>query len=233
MTHIILLLAGSSTRFGGDTPKQFIKVKNHYIFEYPLFTFDNLKETNDIYLVINKDYENFIKEYLLTHSFKHNVKYVLGGSTRQESVFNALNSVKNLAKPDDFVLIHDACRALIKEENILELINTLKTNEGATIATPLIDSLCKEENGNILNSINRNHLYKLQTPQAFKFAIIYQAHLKAKESNNFTFLDDTSIAMSCGAKIKIVEGSELNFKITTKDDLKIFEKLAEDIDFGK
>ena len=233
MTHLILLLAGSSTRFGGDTPKQFIQVKNHYIFEYPLNTFDALKEIDNIYLVVSKEYENFIKEYLLTHSFKHNVKYVLGGSTRQESVFNALNSVKNLAKPEDFVLIHDACRALIQKENILNLVEELKRNDATTIATPLIDSLCKEEDGNILNSINRNHLYKLQTPQAFKFAIIYQAHLKAKESNNFTFLDDTSIAMSCGAKIKIVEGSELNFKITTKDDLKIFEKLAEDIDFGK
>ena len=72
----------------------------------------------------------------------------------------------------------------------------------------------------------------LQTPQAFKFDIIYKAHQKARENKELTYTDDTSLLLATGAKIKLVEGSIFNFKITVKDDLTLFEKLVEGYDFG-
>lgn len=231
MTSVFILLAGKSTRLGGDTPKQYIKIKGKYVFEYSLLTFDSLKEIDQIFLVCDKEHQNFLNEFLLTRTFKHPLNVILGGSTRQESVFNCLKSVQSSSKSDDLVLFHDACRPLIRKHEIRALLETLKEYEAASIATPLYDSLCKESNRIVEKSMKRDNLMKLQTPQGFKFDIIYKAHLEAKKNSNFSFTDDTSVLASNGTKIKLVDGSIFNFKITTKDDLKMFEALAEGFDF--
>ena len=215
MTYVFLLLAGKSTRFGGETPKQFLKVKNKYIFEYPLKTFDELREIDKIILVCDKKHFSFLSDFVKTHQFNHEVSLILGGNTRQESVYNGLKSLQNLANFNDKVLFHDA------------LINTLDEFYGASLAIPLYDSLCKENHKVIDISIKRENLMKLQTPQGFKFDIIYKAHQKAQESENFSYTDDTSLLMANGVKIKLVDGSIFNFKITTKDDLILFERLLE------
>ena len=119
-----------------------------------------------------------------------------------------------------------------RRHEILDLLNALNSYKAASIATPLFDSLCKEKNGIIDKSIKRENLMKLQTPQGFKFDIIYKAHQKAQESENFSYTDDTSLLMANGVKIKLVDGSIFNFKITTKDDLILFERLLEGFDFG-
>ena len=232
MTYVFLLLAGKSTRFGGEIPKQFLKVKNKYIFEYPLKTFDELDEIDKIVLVCDKEHFSFLSDFIKTHQFNHDVSLILGGNTRQESVYNGLKSLQNLANFNDKVLFHDACRPLVRKSEIINLINTLDEFNGASLAIPLYDSLCKENHKVIDLSIKRENLMKLQTPQGFKFDIIYKAHQKARESENFSYTDDTSLLMANGVKIKLVDGSIFNFKITTKDDLILFERLLEGFDFG-
>ena len=232
MNYVFLLLAGKSLRFGGETPKQFLKIKNKYIFEYSLDTFDSLYEIDEIFLVADQEHQLFLNEFLKTKKFAHKITTILGGATRQESVFNGLKTLQNLANFDDNVLFHDACRPFIRRHEILDLLTALNSYKAASIATPLFDSLCKEKNGIIDKSIKRENLMKLQTPQGFKFDIIYKAHKLAKESNQSTYTDDTSLLASQGVQIKLVKGSIFNFKITTKDDLILFEKLLEEFDFG-
>ena len=232
MTYVFLLLAGKSTRFGGEIPKQFLKVKNKYIFEYPLKTFDDLNEIDKITLVCDKEHFSFLSDFIKTHEFNHDVSLILGGDTRQESVYNGLKSLQKFANFNDKVLFHDACRPLVRKSEIINLINTLDEFYGASLAIPLYDSLCKENHKFIDISIKRENLMKLQTPQGFKFDIIYKAHKLAKESNQLTYTDDTSLLASQGVQIKLVKGSIFNFKITTKDDLILFEKLLEEFDFG-
>ena len=231
MNYVFLLLAGKSLRFGGDTPKQFLLVNNQYIFEYPLKTFDSLKEIAKIFLVCDEEHYSFLNNYLKTQKFNHEVSLVLGGKTRQESVYNGLKTLQNSTISGDNVLFHDACRPLVRRHEILDIIKALNTYEGASLAVPLFDSLCKENNMIIDKSIKRENLMKLQTPQAFKFDIIYKAHKKAIEMKENSYTDDTSLLLANGARIKLVEGSIFNFKITTKDDLILFNKLVEGYDF--
>ena len=231
MTYVFLLLAGKSTRFGGEIPKQFLKVKHKYIFEYPLKTFDDLDEIDKITLVCDKEHFSFLSDFIKTHRFNHDVSLILGGNTRQESVYNGLKSLQKFANFNDKVLFHDACRPLVRKSEIINLINTLDEFYGASLAIPLYDSLCKENHKVIDISIKRENLMKLQTPQGFKFDIIYKAHLEAAQSKDFSFTDDTSILASKGIKIKLIKGSVYNFKITTKDDLVLFENIVGDFDF--
>ena len=231
MISVFILLAGKSSRFGGATPKQFLKIKNKYIFEYSLETFDSIKNNNEISLVVDGEHYAFLTKFISQKTYNHNINIILGGNTRQESVFNSLKTLQNSTISSKIVLFHDACRPLIRRREINELIETLKDNDAASIAVPLIDSLCKAENSYIKEPIKRENLYQLQTPQGFKFDIIYKAHLEAAQSKDFSFTDDTSILASKGIKIKLIKGSVYNFKITTKDDLVLFENIVGDFDF--
>ena len=231
MISTFLLLAGKGTRFGGNIPKQYLQVKNKYIFEYSLGTFDSLKEIDKIYLVCDEEHEIFLKNFLKNNKFNHDISVILGGKSRQESVYNSLKSLQNLSIFDDLVLFHDACRPLVRKHEILNLIYDLKTYDGASLSLPLYDSLCEEDNLLIKKSIKREKLRKLQTPQGFKFGIIYKAHLEALKNHDLSFTDDTSLLTYMGKKVKLVDGSIFNFKITTKDDLILFEKILEGFDF--
>ena len=119
----------------------------------------------------------------------------------------------------------------MRRHEILNLLNELKTNDGASLAVPLYDSLCKGENKIIASSLDRKNLVKLQTPQGFKFDIIYSAHERALKNGELNFTDDTSLLTKLGSKVKLVEGSAFNFKITTSEDLLLFKKIVEGFNF--
>ena len=231
MTCAFILLAGSSQRFGGNTPKQFIKIKNKYLFEFCLDTFDSLKEIEKIFLVCDKTHLVFLTNFIKTSKYNHEIGIILGGQTRQESVYNSLKAMQNSHIFCDYVLFHDACRPLVRRHEILNLLNELKTNDGASLAVPLYDSLCKGENKIIASSLDRKNLVKLQTPQGFKFDIIYSAHERALKNGELNFTDDTSLLTKLGSKVKLVEGSAFNFKITTSEDLLVFKKIVEGFNF--
>ena len=199
MISVFILLAGKSSRFGGATPKQFLKIKNKYIFEYSLETFDSIKNIDEISLVVDGEHFAFLTKFISQKTYNHNINIILGGNTRQESVYNSLKTLQNSTISSKIVLFHDACRPLIRRREINELIDALKDNDAASIAIPLI--------------------------------IIYKAHLDAAQSKDFSFTDDTSILASKGIKIKLIKGSVYNFKITTKDDLVLFENIVGDFDF--
>ena len=228
MNHAILLLAGSGTRLTKTEPKQFIKINNKFLFEYSLDIFNKLERINEIVLVIRKDDEDFISSFINSYQAKKKIRMVIGGSSRQESVYNALKSIDGYAKKHDNILIHDACRPNITERLLIELIDTLDKADAVSAATPIRDSLCKAENNKIEKSLSRINIFALQTPQAFKFDIIYSAHLEAKERGQFNYTDDTSLVKEKGIDVQIVDGGLFNFKITTFDDLFLFKKLVED-----
>ena len=89
MNHAILLLSGSGTRLTKTEPKQFIKINNKFLFEYSLDIFNKLERINEIVLVIRKDDEDFISSFISSYPMKKEIRIVIGGSTRQESVYNA------------------------------------------------------------------------------------------------------------------------------------------------
>lgn len=228
MIYALLMMAGSSTRMGLNVPKQYIEINGKYLFEYPLETFDNNKSIERIILIINPDYYNVVHTVINSKKFKHKVEIVFGGSTRQESVYNALKFLYDDEKTTnkDYVLIHDACRVLLTERLLNEIIANLEENISVVPALCSTDSICYSNSAKYIEkSLDRSKYYLLQTPQAFNLYFIFKAHKNAIKDNTNNFTDDTSLAIISNGKVKIINGDKFNFKVTTYEDLFIIKKL--------
>lgn len=204
----ILLAAGQGKRFGEK--KQFIKLKGEPLFQYSINTINKIDEITDVILVLPEEDIERIKIF----SFK-NIKKVIGGKERQDSVYNALQEISNA----DIVIVHDTARPFATEKMFLDGIKNIKKGfDGSITAIPSKDTIKKVKENKVIETLKRDELYIIQTPQTFKFDILKKAHEKAKQEN-FLGTDDSSLVERIGVNITINEGSILNFKITTKEDL--------------
>ena len=211
----ILLAGGKGSRFGEK--KQFIKLKGEPLFQFSLNTINKIDEITDIILVLPEEDLERIKVF----SFK-NVKKVAGGKERQDSVKNALDTIDYA----DIVIVHDTARPFATESMFVDGINNVKKGyDGSITAIPARDTIKKVKDKTVLQTLNRDELYIIQTPQTFRFDILKKAYQKAYE-NNFYGTDDSSLVERIGGKITINKGSILNFKITTKEDLILANCLA-------
>lgn len=206
----IILVAGDSTRFKSSTPKQFYLLNGKPLFWYALEPFAKAKNINKLVVVAKKEHFEEIKKYV-----PNDIALIEGGKTRFESVDNALNYLSKELKDDDRVLIHDGARPFVSEEQINNLLQTLDINEAATLAIKVEDTLGIVNNNYLEKIVDRNNAYRIQTPQAFRFKTILNAH-KFKQDNP---TDDTQLCLSLGIKVAILLGSKKINKITTIEDL--------------
>lgn len=215
----LILSAGSSTRFGGTIKKQFYELKGKPVLFYSLNAFNKSKLIDEIVVVTAKEDIGQVKELISKYNFKKVKCVVEGGNSRQESVECGLNKLD-----DGIVLIHDSARPLIDEEIISSLVDALKDNDGATPAIKSVDTLIKVKDGELVSFEDRESLYRIQTPQAFKLNVIKEAHKKYKNQNA---TDDTQLVKLLGYKIKIVPGKEQLLKLTRLEDTNALEAYIE------
>lgn len=229
MNYFILLLGGEGIRTKNKTPKQFLKINNKEIFIYPLEEILKNKKINEIILVVNKKYLNHVNKIISEKFYKENIYIVDAGKTRQQSVFNALNFIKteNKNTKNIKVIIHDSARPLLNNKKINLEINKLNDVNAITTYLKIYESVAHSNDMKIINNyLNRNEIILIQTPQAFKFDIIYKAHKKALQNNLFNFKDDCSMIKELlNKKIYLIEGDYLSSKITINEDLILFNKL--------
>ena len=205
MNIAIILAAGYSNRFGGNTPKQFIRIKDRLLIDFSIATFEKIKNINKIIIVVSKKYYSLmIKEYP-----QHSI--ILGGETRKESSYNGLLACDKKTKK---VLIHDSARVLITEDLINKCIKTLDDYNAVTLAVAVKDTIAKVKNSSIIKIDDRETLRAMQTPQGFNFTKIKNAHIEDKK--NYT--DDIQLMLNSNYDCKFIEGDEINFKVTTKND---------------
>ena len=207
----IILSGGLGKRFDKKLPKQFYKLNNKHILEISVEKFIKSNLFKKIIVVTSSEFMNLTKEILE----KKSVKIVIGGETRQKSVLNGL--IEGKKYKIDNVLIHDAARPLVTVSLIKNIVNKIQKYDCVIPMIKVNDSLRRFEK-NIYEDIKRENVNIIQTPQAFKFNRILNAHLKF-ENKNFT--DDSIILSKDGIKINPIEGEFINFKITTKDDLEV------------
>jgi 2-C-methyl-D-erythritol 4-phosphate cytidylyltransferase len=152
---------------------------------------------------------------------------VAGGDSRQLSVYNGLQAVKEIAKNDnDIILIHDAARPLISQKIISDNIKACQEFGAVDTVIKASDTIISSADAQVINNIpNRSELYQGQTPQTFKLSIILEAHEKAKSGLIPNVTDDAKLVLSLGKDVHLVEGSKQNFKITTFDDLMMLKAL--------
>lgn len=206
--NAIIPAGGTSSRFGNKN-KLLEKIYNKEVIKYTIEAFEK-SEVDEIIICANINIIEGLKE-IFKNSQK--VKIIEGGATRQESVFNGLK-----ASECDYVLIHDGARPMISTDLINSAIEEVKTKKALTVATKTIDTIKEVIDGKIVRTIDRAKLYNTQTPQAFEYNLIKDAHMKLYGKN---FTDDAGMLEELGQTVYILNGSYKNIKITTQNDIDI------------
>lgn len=219
----IILASGTGERFGENIPKQFFEFRGKTLLEHALDTFDRNKNIDEIILVTNPKFRDLAEEILARSSYTKITKVLNGGATRVESSYIGTSEA-----PDDAnVLIHDAVRAFVTPKIIDDNIEALKKYEAIGTAIDTIDTIVQVDENSVITAIpTRKYLKRVQTPQSFRATLIKQAHRLALKEKNTNFTDDCGLILHYKlAPIHIVEGDELNIKITHKNDLKVIENM--------
>lgn len=219
----IIPSGGTGKRINSTLPKQYIKFNGKELIAYTLEVFQKCELIDEIVISAQKEFFKLLDEIKEHYSFTKLSKIVQGGEERQNSVFNALKSLH--ASDEDLVVVHDAARPLLPQNVLINAIETAKKFGSAVVATKAKDTLIKG-NDFVLSFIDREEFYYAQTPQIFSYKILSEAFMKASE-DNFLGTDESMLVHRIGHKIKLVEGSSFNFKITNQDDIKLFGLISE------
>ena len=220
----LIVAGGRGSRLGDfhEIPKQYIKLKcGSPIILKVIETFLLNKKITNVQVVIHKNdhelYYNAIKKLI---NNKRLLNPVFGGELRQQSVFNGLQSLKKSSP--HYVLIHDAARPFVSNKLINRVIAALQKYKAVSPGIKMIETIKLVQNSKIIRDdrINKDSIYKLQTPQGFDYNHIFLSHEK---NQNVGFPDDISVIEYQGYDSFIVEGEEQNYKITNVED--IFDKV--------
>ncbi len=215
----IILAAGSGRRMCSTLPKQFMRIKNKEVLLYSLEAFEKSK-IDEIIVVSQSEYRDKIS--LLAKSNNINKLSIIcdGGKERYLSVYNAIINIKN---ENANVFIHDGARPLIKPEKIDEMIEKLEVNKNLVLAVPVKDTIrVSDALGVFSNCLERDKLYAIQTPQAFKLKdlrLAYERYFKADDYELKITDDAMLIENFLNIRIHYILGEYSNIKITTKDDI--------------
>ncbi len=218
--YLIIVAAGSGSRLSSTTPKQYIKIAGKSILHHTIEAFKTIDNIEEICVVINPNHQDMFEQSVKGYD---NIISCAGGATRQQSVYNGLNAITS-PKDSDIILIHDAARPFVSAKEIKALLNEMSSHKAATLAMKAVDTLrYGNDEAMAMQNIERENLWAIQTPQAFHYSAIKQAHDNCDNNKHYT--DDSAIISDMGIDVKLVKGSRKNFKITTKEDLHMAEQL--------
>ena len=216
----LIVCAGRGTRMGPGAPKQYRPLGGTVVLRHTALAFRLHPAITGIAVVIHRDdsalYEAATEGLDLAPP-------IAGGATRDASVRLGLEALA--ADPPDLVLIHDGVRPFVAPETISAVIAALETSSAAIAAMPVFDTIKSCAGGLITGTIDRALLWRAQTPQGFSFPAILAAHrLVASRTDLPPVTDDASVAEAAGLPVRVVQGSEDAFKITTEADLRRAER---------
>ena len=215
MNIAVIVFGGSGTRIHSNIPKQFIKIKGKELICYTIEKFETSEDIDEIALVTHTDYLEYVRKLVEQHEYYKVKHIVIGGSSRQTSVKNGLDSLD--ANDDDIILIHDGDRPLVSHKIIRDNIETIIEKKGI-VSTVLEES---ESLSEISNSGRKVGSSLIQTPQTFRFKDISYAH---KRKEGLEYPDDISL-LEDELQVSYVKGDKYNFKVTTDIDLHFLETL--------
>ena len=213
----LVVAAGRGTRLGGPLPKQYLSLAGRPVLRYSLETLAAHPGIDAVRVVFNPEddvlYQAAVRGLRL-------LPPVAGGAARQDSVRLGLESLA--AEPPQRVLIHDGARPFLDRGTIDRVLAALDAAPGAIPALPLKDTVKRGAEGRVVETVDRTALWRAQTPQGFHYAAILAAHRAARGSD---LSDDAAVAERAGLAVRLVEGSEANFKVTTAEDMLQAERL--------
>lgn len=218
--HVLIAAAGRGTRLGGDIPKQYMKIAGKPVLRHSVETFLGIPGCRSLTIIIDP------QDAKLYHEAVSGLDLpapITGSNERNKSITNGLIKSSHV-KNDEIILIHDAARPCVRAEDIQNLLTALESNRAAALAAPVSATLRRASDKNeATETVPRDSLWELQTPQAFRYGDLLDAHRKADPDKIHT--DDTQLVSALGITVKLVEGSQTNIKITRPEDLKLAEKI--------
>ena len=225
MNIAIILAGGVGKRFGADIPKQFVEVLGKPFIVYPIEIYQNHPEIDAIEVVCVKSHIDYLKSLVDEYNLDK-VKWITeGGKDFQHSFINGLNNLKGKIKDDDIVLSHYGASPYTSEDIISDSIRICKEKGNASPAIASHMLLGSNDGDKSLNWIDRDSVMVLNTPHAFKFDYICQLYDEAIETGVIDKVEPhtTSLMYEMGREIYLSKSNYLNLKITTPEDLDLFE----------
>lgn len=217
-TVALIVAAGRGHRAGGEIPKQYRPLAGQSLLRRSCAAFLNHPRVDSVCAVIHPDDGGLYAESTAGLALPPPVH---GGATRQESCRNGLESLVALAPQR--ILIHDAARPFVDEATIDRVLDALADSPGAIAAVAVTDTLKKAASDlRVAGTVEREGLWRAQTPQGFRYADILEAHRKLASQS---LTDDAAVAEAAGLPVALAQGNEDNFKLTTEDDFARAERM--------
>lgn len=216
---VVLLAAGSGKRMNLGRNKQFLQLAGEALLLHTMRVFARHRGCETIYLVINPAERADMTALIAGEQWSIPIELVDGGSERQYSVRNGLNAVQQ-----PIVLVHDGARPFIDEEMIERLVAAAVEHGGAIAAVPVKDTIKRGANGLVVETVEREGLWSVQTPQAFQLPILCAAHEQA-ERDGYLGTDEASLVERLPHPVQLVLGSYENIKLTTPEDITFAEAI--------
>ena len=225
----IVLAAGQGKRMHSKVQKQFLEIQGHPVLYYSLRCFQDSRLIDDIILVTGNDMISYCKNEIVDrYSFTKVSNVIAGGKERYDSVYQGL-----LACTDtDYVFIHDGARPFITEEILERGLAGVRETGACVVGMPSKDTVkLSDEDGFVGMTPERKQVWTIQTPQIFFYDLIRKAHESIRKKDMSMITDDAMVVeQESGVKVRLVEGSYQNIKITTPEDLDVAEVFLKKIE---
>jgi len=226
-TDVLIMAAGSGSRFGDEAPKQFAALHGNPAIVWCIERFAALDSVGSIVVVAKPGSEGDVQHLVAVHKLEKVTGVVTGGRTRQQSVWLGL---KALDESSTRVLIHDAARPCVTTGFIEAMMKVLEEVAAVVPVVPSTDTLVRVENDEVHAIVDRAHVKQVQTPQGFHTSLLRTAHERALASG-FESSDDGTLVHALGENVRTISGERTNIKITYSEDIRVAESFM--IDLGQ
>jgi 2-C-methyl-D-erythritol 4-phosphate cytidylyltransferase len=226
MNIALLTAAGKGSRMNTEIPKQFIHINNKPVILYTLEAFQRHPQIDAIVVLTLESWIDMVWAYAREYHIDKLKWVATGGETGQDSIKKGLEVLAKECDKDTVIMIHDGNRPLISDEIISDSLATYKCHGGAVAAIPCIEAIYKSSDGiESKETLDRHEMFRTQTPHTYSLGKLMWAHEKAREMNITNTTATCTLMTMLGEIIYFSKGSEKNLKLTTKEDIEIFEAL--------
>ena len=226
MNIALLLACGSGTRTEQDIPKQFFNVYEKPIIIYTLEAFQRHPDIDGIIVSCLEGWHEILRSYARDAGITKLQKVVSGGENGQASARNALRELKDICSDEDIVIIHDAIRPMVSGDIISDCIVKCRQYGSGLAAMRCQETIVETKDGvKGDTSISRNDIMRVQTPQAYQYGRVMDAHERALQQGITNAVYTNTLMLDLGETLYFAKGSEKNLKITTMEDVEIFKAL--------
>lgn len=226
MITVMILAGGVGSRVGADRPKQFIEVLDKPVLAYTIEIFQNHPKIDNIEVVCHISWKDYLEEMIDQYHLSK-VKWIAdGGDTFQESVINGVNYLKDKISNDDYVLIQYGAAPFTSEKIVTDVIKVMKEHRSSFSCTPCYQLIgTNDENGTSKTWVDRDKLIQVACPQGYEYGYLQDIYKRAKEKGLLETIEPhtTSLQYALGDTLYQAYGDQTNIKITTKEDLDMFE----------